>query len=61
MIGRVLRLCVARRLAEMMGELATKRALDDGVLETPDRRLELPRRDRSLADEVVENLRRKRR
>ena len=45
----------------MVRELATERALDDGLLEPPDRRLKLLMGDRALADELVENLRRDRR
>jgi hypothetical protein len=40
----------------MVGELATERALDDGLLESPDRRLELLMGDWALANELVENL-----
>jgi hypothetical protein len=41
MIGGVVRLLTARRVAEVMGQLAAQRALDDGFLESTDRRIEL--------------------
>src|SRR5437762_12999000 len=45
----------------MVRELAAERALDNGFLESADRRLELLVRDRSLPDKLVENLGRDRR
>ena len=61
MIGRVVRLGAARRIAQVVGQLAAERALDDRLLEAPDRGLELLVGDRPLANELVENLRRDRR
>ena len=45
----------------MVGQLAAERALDDRLLETPDRGIQLLRRNRPLTNELVENLRRDRR
>src|SRR5205814_5375239 len=45
----------------MVRELAAECALDNGFLESADRRLELLVRDRSLPDKLVENLGRDRR
>ena len=45
----------------MVGQLAAERPLDHRLLEAPDRRLELLVRERPLADELIENLRRDRR
>src|ERR1043165_9911242 len=46
----------ARRVPEMVCQLAPERALDDGLLEAADGRVELLRRDPSLTDELIQNL-----
>jgi hypothetical protein len=61
MIRRVLGFGTARRVPEMVGQLASERALDDRFLKASDRRVELLVGNRALADELVENLRRNRR
>jgi hypothetical protein len=43
------------RIAHMVGQLNAEGALDDGLLEPADRRLELLGRQRSLADKLIEN------
>lgn len=56
MIGAVVGPDAARRIAQMMGQLAAQRALDEGFLEAANRRIELLMRQRALAHELIENL-----
>jgi hypothetical protein len=56
MITRVLGLRATRRIAQMMRQLAAQRALDHGLLKSPDRRLKLLRGDRPVAYNVIQNL-----
>jgi hypothetical protein len=56
MIRRVVGLGAAGRIAQVMGQLATPRALDNGFLEAANGRLELLGRQRPLADKLIENL-----
>jgi hypothetical protein len=56
MIGRVVRFRTARRIAQMVRQLAAQRALDDRFLEATDRRVEFFWRDRALAHELIENI-----
>jgi hypothetical protein len=56
MIRRVVRLRAARRIAQVVGQLAAQRALDDGLLEASDRHLELLGRERPLPHKLIENL-----
>ena len=61
MIGRIRWLGAAPRIAQMVRQLAAQGALDDRFLEPAHRSLELLVGDRTLANELVENLRRDRR
>src|SRR5207244_7945710 len=61
MIGDLLRLAPAGRIAEVMGELAAEGALNDGFLEAADRRLQLLVRQRPLPNKLIEDLRQDRR
>jgi len=56
MIGVVVRPLATRRVAEVMRQLAAQCALDDRLLEPANGRVELLRRNRALAHELVENL-----
>src|SRR5687768_9548914 len=56
MIGDVLRLDAAGRIAEMVGQLAAEGALHDRFLEATDGGIELLRRERALTHKLVENL-----
>src|SRR5262245_10943860 len=57
MIRRLLRFRPAVRVAEVMGQLPAERALDQRLLESTDRSLELLNRDRSLLNKLVKNFR----
>jgi hypothetical protein len=61
MIRRGVGFVAARRVAQVMGQLAAEGPLDDGFLEATDRRVELFRRERPLTNKLVEDLRRDRR
>ena len=58
MIGRVLGLRPARRIAQMVRQLAAQRPLDDRLLEPADRRVELLGRERPLARRIDRESRR---
>jgi hypothetical protein len=60
MIAGGLRLGGARRIAQMMRELTAQGALDQRLFEPPHRRLDLPGGQRTVPDELIENLRRHR-
>src|SRR5262249_30427708 len=60
-IGRVVRLHAAGRIAQMVSELATQRPLDQRFLETADGGVELLGREWPLPNGLVENLGRDRR
>ena len=55
-IGGVFRLGPARRIPEMVCQLAAERTLDDGFFEPPNGGVELLRTNRLLPNELVENL-----
>jgi hypothetical protein len=56
MIRGGVRFLATRRIAQMVGQLAAERALDDRVLEATDRRVQFFWRDRALAHELIENI-----
>jgi len=55
-IRGVVQLLAARRITQMVRQLADERALDNRFLESTDRRIELLKRYRPLANELIENL-----
>jgi hypothetical protein len=56
MIGGFFRLFTTWRVTQVVRQLAAECPLNDRLLESADRRLELLGRDRPLANELIENL-----